>query len=131
MSTKIQLKTSLSTEEDVLVSAYAKAAGTSKSNAARQLMIKGLENQQTAEMLTEKFSTNINSLFRKQENFENRMMLLLMENYKNSGALKAIMKTGLVDLSNKEFDEIKKLLDNAEQSGINQSLSRLKAKTGE
>lgn len=123
-------KVGLLEDEISLVSGYAEATGQDFSNAARSLIIKGLENQDTAEMLSDKVSTSVNKLYRKQEDFENRIMDILMLTYKNTGAIKAINKTGFVDVSEKNFDDIKRLLDNAEQSGINAALSKLSVERG-
>lgn len=125
MATKKQIKISISEDEEALILAYAKATGNSISNAGRQLLVGGLENQETAKILTEKISISVNSLYRKQEDFENRIIDILMLTYKHIGAIKAISKTGFVDASEKNFDDIKRLLDNAEQSGINVALSKL------
>lgn len=125
MNTKTQLKIGLTTDEDALVSAVAEARKTSKSTAGRDMMMAGYDTMQTAELIIERLDVAINKLFKRQEELENRFMNVMMLTNKNTGAIKAILKSVSFYQYKENFDEIKKIVSDAEQAGINKSFTDL------
>ncbi|MCT7650144.1 hypothetical protein N5U19_04540 [Aliarcobacter butzleri] len=109
-----------------LINSIAASSKNDFSNTVRELVIKGLENAEIAESLADNVKFSVGKIERKYEDFDKKIMKILMLLLKQTAISKAYLENFNEAKTGKSREEYFNFLDKLEVAAIKRMFERLK-----
>ena len=125
---KKMVRVGLLEDEIKMIEQQAKLAGDSISQTSRNLILAGLQNLEIAENLKDNVKFSISKIEKKHEDFDKKIMKILMLLLKQSSISKAYLENFEEKKTGKTREQYLEMLDKIEALAVKKMFERLKEK---